>query len=354
MANVTPHGVEISLSTSQVRAKVRRHLWIVCGRRCRTVIVVKLSCGLDGELIRSPGMSPTGYQSPGYVASLREFGRPLSLSRTGGFLLERAIPGTDDRDAMGPYPLFCCRDWSALPRDLADLEGRVVSIVLVTDPFGPDDPTSLADAFSHGLGRYKDHHVIDLRVPLEQSACPHHRRNARWALGRLTVEELAEPVQYLETWCGLYAELIRRHGLRGMSRFSREAFELQFAVPGLVAFRAVDDEGDTVGMLLWYRQGEIGYYHLAAYSETGYATKASYALFWSSAVRLRDDLRWLSLGAGAGESCDGTDGLTRFKKGWSTSVRPTYLGRHVARPDRYEALCGGQGGTGYFPAYREA
>ena len=174
------------------------------------------------------------------------------------------------------------------------------------------------------------------------------------ALGRLTVEELAEPVQYLETWCGLYAELIRRHGLRGMSRFSREAFELQFAVPGLVAFRAVDDEGDTVGMLLWYRQGEIGYYHLAAYSETGYATKASYALFWSSAVRLRDDLRWLSLGAGAGESCDGTDGLTRFKKGWSTSVRPTYLGRHVARPDRYEALCGGQGGTGYFPAYREA
>jgi hypothetical protein len=46
--------------------------------------------------------------------------------------------------------------------------------------------------------------------------------------------------------------------------------------------------------------------------------------------------------------------LTRFKKGWSTSVRPTYLGRHVARPDRYEALCGGQGGTGYFPAYREA
>ena len=37
--------------------------------------------------------------------------------------------------------------------------------------------------FSHGLVRYKDHSVIDLEVPLEQSACPHHRRNARrrWA-----------------------------------------------------------------------------------------------------------------------------------------------------------------------------
>ena len=32
---------------------------------------------------------------------------------------------------------------------------------------------------------------------------------------------------------------------------------------------------------------------------------------------------------------------------------PTYLGRHVAHPDRYEALCGGQDRTGYFPAYRE-
>ena len=26
---------------------------------------------------------------------------------------------------------------------------------------------------------------------------------------------------------------------------------------------------------------------------------------------------------------------------------PTYLGRHVARPDRYTALCGGQGGDEY-------
>jgi hypothetical protein len=29
MANVTPHDLGISLGTSQVRAKVRRHLWIV-------------------------------------------------------------------------------------------------------------------------------------------------------------------------------------------------------------------------------------------------------------------------------------------------------------------------------------
>jgi hypothetical protein len=300
-----------------------------------------------------PIMRPTGYLSEEYVQSMCEFGRPTRLPRSGGFVLRRAIPGTDDCDAIGPYPLFCCADWSSLPADLADLEGRVVSVVLVTDPFGPEDPAALASGFSHGLVRYKDHFVIDLGIPLERSACAHHRRNARRARSRLTVEEIAEPSRYLDTWCDLYAELINRHGMTGLSGFSRGAFEAQLEVPGLVAFRAADDRAVTVGMVLWYIQGSVGYYHLAAYSPRGYAEKASYALFWASAERLRDRLRWLSLGAGAGATCDGSDGLTRFKKGWSSLVRPTYLGRHVARPDRYAELCRDLPERGFFPAYRD-
>jgi hypothetical protein len=297
-------------------------------------------------------MSQTGYQNPDYVASLAEYGRTIALPCSGGFLLERTIPGVDARDAMGPYPLFCCSDWSALAADLAGLAGQVVSVVLVTDPFGPADPTALSRAFSHGLVPYKDHQVIDLEVPLETSVCPHHRRKARKARARLTVEEIAEPRQYLDTWCELYGELIRRHQLRGMSCFSREAFAVQLALPGLAAFRAVDDEGGTVGMVWWYCQGDVGYYHLGAYSPRGYAESASYALFWSSAEWLRGRLRWLSLGAGAGPTCDGTDGLTRFKRGWSPLVRPTYLGRHVASPRRYAELCRGRAATDFFPAYR--
>jgi hypothetical protein len=297
-------------------------------------------------------MIATGYQSLDYVASLQEFGRPFSLPLSGGFLLERVISGTADTDVMGPYPLFCCRDWSALATDLAELEDRIVSVMLVTDPFGPDQPAALASAFSHGLVRYKDHHVIDLEIPLDQSVCPHHRRNVRKALSGLTVEELADPSQHLATWCRLYDDLIHRHHLTGMNRFSPKAFGLQFTVPGLAAFRAVDDDGETVGMVLWYCQGEVGYYHLAAYSPRGYKTKASYALFWEGANRLRDRLRWLSLGAGAGVTCTGNDGLTRFKKGWSPLVRPTYLGRHVASPGRYAELCRGLTASDFFPAYR--
>ena len=202
--------------------------------------------------------------------------------------------------------------------------------------------------------RYKDHIVIDLEVPLDRSACAHHRRNARRALSRLAVEEIVEPRRYLDTWCELYSGLIDRHGITGMSRFSRSAFEAQLAVPGLVAFRAIDDRADTVGMVLWYPQGTVGYYHLAAYSPRGYEETASYALFWTSAEQLRDRLRWLSLGAGAGTNCDGNDGLTRFKKGWSPLVRPTYLGRHVACPRRYAELCGSRPEGDFFPAYRSS
>ena len=105
-------------------------------------------------------------------------------------------------------------------------------------------------------------------------------------------------------------------------------------------------------MILWYCQGEVGYYHLAAYSPGGYAESASFALFWASAERLRGRVRWLSLGAGAGATCDGADGLTRFKRGWSPLVRPAYLGRHVACPRRYAELCRDRPATDFFPAYR--
>ena len=127
-----------------------------------------------------------------------------------------------------------------------------------------------------------------------------------------------------------------------MSRFSREASNPS-RVPGLVA---------SVRSMIRGYGGHAAWYHrarsastTAAYSEKAWG-EASYAVFWTSAVPLRDDFRWLILGAGAGESCDGTDGLTRFKKGWSTSVARLSSGGHVARPDRYEELCRGQDGTG--------
>src|SRR5229473_8652620 len=78
----------------------------------------------------------TGYAHPGYAASLSEFGTPRLLPRSGGWILERRIPGCQERDAMGCYPLFACQHWSQLHADLDEIGSELVSVTLVTDPFG--------------------------------------------------------------------------------------------------------------------------------------------------------------------------------------------------------------------------
>ena len=123
-------------------------------------------------------------------------------------------------------------------------------------------------------------------------------------------------------------------------------------MPGLVAFRA-EAGGATVGMLLWFVQGDVAYYHLGAYDEAGYARNASFALFWRSIEWFTGRVRWLDLGAGAGLG-DGSGGLDRFKAGWATGTRTAYLCRHVFRPDRYDAIARAAGtpDAAYFPSYR--
>ncbi len=294
----------------------------------------------------------TGYGSEEYAWSLAEFGRPRRLERSGGWILARAIPGrAEDVDAMGCYPLFACPGWSALAADLAEVRD-LVSLVLVADPFGPLDP----GAFNRGAVPFKDHHVVELGPAVDRIASAHHRRNARKALDRLTIDRIDDPAGSLDAWHRLYRILVDRHGIRGISAFSRASFARQLAAPGLVAFRA-DAGGQTVGMLLWFVHGEVAYYHLGAYDEAGYALNASFALFWRAIewFTARGDVRWLDLGAGAGLGEGGSPGgLDRFKAGWSTGTRPAHLCRHVFRPDRYDALAreSGHPGSGYFPAYR--
>lgn len=297
------------------------------------------------------------YQSRLYASSLAEFGRPRHLVRSEGWILEREIPGSALRDGMGCYPLFCCRNWEGLEDDLRELESNLISLVLVTDPFGAYDRSLLDRCFNSGAVPFKQHHVVALNHPVEQLASPQHRRKARRALGQMTVERVEDPAQFLDDWVALYGWLIRKHGIRGISAFSRQAFARQFAVPGLVAFRAVSG-GATLGMLLWYVQGEVAYYHLGASSPVGYERNASFALFWHAIEWFHGkQLAWLDLGAGAGcgnGDGDGTDGLDRFKRGWATGTRTVYLCRHIFQADRYSAIVRARRAqtSGYFPAYR--
>lgn len=297
-----------------------------------------------------------GYLNPLYAQSLNDFGEPMELKYSGGWILKRPILRTSNFDGMGCYPIFACRNWDGLRQDLKQLSEskRLVSLSLVTDPFGEYTHTDLSRYFKDLAKPYKQHFIVDLSRPKREFVDAHHQHNARKALKLVEIETCDTPEQYLDEWVALYGNLIERHNIKGVARFSRSAFEAQLQVPGIVAFRASRD-GVPVGMLLWYIQEEVGYYHLGAYSPEGYKLNASFALFWTLLDYFASmGLKWLSLGAGAGVHGNEEDGLTRFKRGWSTGVRTAYFCGRIFDAEKYERLSQARGilGTTYFPAYR--
>ena len=64
-----------------------------------------------------------GYRHADYAEAFAEFGTPLFLPRSGGWILRRQIPDASRDDAMSCYPLFVCDRWSALADDMNSLAG---------------------------------------------------------------------------------------------------------------------------------------------------------------------------------------------------------------------------------------
>lgn len=296
-----------------------------------------------------------GYSHPAYAASLAEFGTPRLLPRSAGWILERAIADTNWRDAMGCYPLFACQDWSGLRRDLEELQGELVSVAIVADPFGEHEPSYLRRCFPDVVVPFKEHAVVDLSQAPTSFVDAHHRRNARKALERVEVEACEDATHYAAEWNALYAKLVERHNIRGLTAFSESSFRAQLAVPGLMMFRATQG-GETVGMTLWYADRGVAYYHLGAYSEAGYELGASFALFWRVIEYFSGlGLQWLNLGAGAGLSGSGeVDGLARFKRGWATGTRTAYFCGRILDRAKYDEITETKrvAASSYFPAYR--
>jgi hypothetical protein len=295
----------------------------------------------------------TGYLHPGYAESLAEFGKSHPLTACDGHLLVRQIPNTDWQDAMGCYPLFCCQDWTRLREDLEALRGRMVSVALVTDPMGNYDEPLLHRCFDHVV-KFKEHFIADLTQPVNELAPKYHRKHARRALRDVTIEVLPLPLDGIDDWDHLYAHLVARHDIKGLQAFSRASFAAQLQVPGMVAFRATVGT-QTVGMHLWYAQGDAAYSHLSAYNDTGYDLRISYGLNWAANEHFAGKVRWLVLGAGAGSTTGDVGGLTEYKRGWSTGVRQVYFCGLTLDAVQYEALTQARGGpvTQYFPAYRQ-
>jgi hypothetical protein len=296
----------------------------------------------------------SGYQSPRYAQALAEIGIARHLPQCNGWLLERSIPGNDLGDLVGCYPLFCCGDWSQLGADLDRLAERAITVSLVVDPFAEVSGEQLAAWFPDVCRAFKEHFIVDFGRDWRATIGAHHRRNIRAAARHVEIERCENPSSWLETWVELYGQLVRRHEIHGAARFSRASFAGQLLVPGIVVFRATVGR-ETVGMLLWYVQKDVAYYHLGAFSPLGYESRAAFALFEAAlGAFAKRGLRNAALGAGAGWHAVADDGLTRFKQGWANDQRTAWFCGRVLRAGAYGRLVATRGiwPTEYFPAYR--
>ena len=134
-----------------------------------------------------------GYLSPLYAMSLAEFGRPVYLARSSGWLLRRPIPESAEHDAIGCYPLFNCLDWSSLGADLDELAALSVAVALVVDPFAQVDAAELHSRFPDVCRPFKEHAVVDFsrdlaRLPFAgTTGATFARRPAVWKWNAATI-----------------------------------------------------------------------------------------------------------------------------------------------------------------------
>jgi hypothetical protein len=297
-------------------------------------------------------MKMSGYSHPQYALSLAEFGTPRELPQSGGWILERPIASSAYLDGMGCYPIFACKDWSGLGTDLHALEGKLVSLAMVTDPFGDYSPDELKQLFDVCF-LFKHHYVTDLSQPVEGSVRKRYQKYARSALKDLAIEYCIKPDLYLSEWVQLYQYLIDRYDISGIRAFSNKSFQKLLSMPGVEMFIARSDQL-VVGADIWIVDGEVGYAHLSAISPRGYELRAPYALYWTAMQHYARSLHWLDHGAGAGLT-QAEDGLAIFKRGWASGTRPTYFCGKVLDEKKYEELVRIMvpQETSYFPAYRE-
>ncbi|MDG6224253.1 MAG: GNAT family N-acetyltransferase [Candidatus Thermoplasmatota archaeon] len=296
-----------------------------------------------------------GYYDPKYAESFEEHGIVRYLDHCRGYAIERSIPGSEHYDVMGCYPIFCCKKWEDLKFDIQNFdEEKYVSLFLVTDVFGNYSEESLKDTFNEIVKPFKTHYLIDTSLSMERIVSKHHRERARKALQMVEVERIDDPNEIFEEWIELYSHLLKRHDIQGIKAFSRRSHSKQFEVEGIHVFRA-KIRGETVGVNIWYVNGNFGYTHMSAYNDMGYRMSASYALRWYAIEHFKvQGLTCLDIGGGAGLK-DDDHGLIKFKEGWATEKRPVYFCGHVFNRKEYDRLCikMTDKNSSYFPLYRK-
>jgi hypothetical protein len=290
------------------------------------------------------------YATEAYARSLGHVGDAFAAPEWDSHLLSRLTPDGRSRDATGPYPLTVIAPGADLVGGLERLRAAgLVSVVLVVDERLRPPLPALEMAFDFARA-FKSHFLLDRSLgPLAYGK--HHRYELKRALARVEAREIAL-ADHLPAWQALYGELAARHGLTGVHAFPAAHHQGLAELPGVRTFAAFV-EGRLVSAHVFVTHEGYAVSHLAASAAEGYATGAAYAVN-DLAVSTLGDCEVINFGGGAGFTDDPSDGLVRFKKGFSNTAAPSYLCGKVLDGAAYEMLSAGFGQNGFFPAYRGA
>ncbi|MGH6956865.1 MAG: GNAT family N-acetyltransferase [Caulobacteraceae bacterium] len=295
-------------------------------------------------------MTTHPYATAEYARSLPHVGEPLAIPEWGTHLLVRPTQQAHRLDATGSYPLAVVSNDADLEAGLERMKAaKLVSVVLVFDDRLRPDGRSVSAAFD--LARpFKSHFLYDRSLgPLALGK--HHRYELRRALARVEVAEFVLG-EHLQAWASLYAQLAARHGFTGLHALPAAHHQALAALPGLRAFGAFI-EGRLVSAHLFVAHEGYAISHLAASAAEGYQAGAAYAVN-DLAVSTLIECGVINFGGGAGPGEDPTDGLVRFKKGFSNRTASSWLCGKVLDREGYETLSAGYGENGFFPVYRGA
>lgn len=292
-----------------------------------------------------------GYLHPFYAESFSEFGEPIYLPRSSGWLIQRKIQGTEYSDAMGPYPLFFCKNWDLLLKDISEQKDRIISSSFVIGPFEKFNLEQYKNFFDI-CRPYKNHYIFDTSISLEKSISEYSKRDARRALKDVSVDLVITPKIDLQEWMYLYGFLVKRHQIKGVRAFSKESFAKQISIPNTHFFRAWC-HGDLVAGDLFYIQNDVAYGHLLALTEKGYQLGASHAIIWVALQYFMNKVKWVNFGGSTGGNQGSLTGLDKFKMGWSNQVSQSYFCGKILDAKVYRDLSSKVLiKKDWFPAYR--
>jgi transposase-like protein len=258
--------------------------------------------------------------SEAYARAFDEPGvRPLRVAAWGTHVLVRdGRKGALQATGVRPYAALDPECDVAAGLDELRAAG-VVAVSLITDPLWCPEPDVLDAAFTV-CRPFKTSYYVD-RESAPVHIAKRHRNMVNRARRAGEVRELAL-ADHLDRWLELYAGNVAERRIPqpfGASYFQHLARE----VDGVRTVAVVVDD-ELAAMTLWVRHDDILYFYDGASSATGFATSAAYAAF-AHVVETATDCRYVFLGGSADFHDDPTDGLAKFKRGFSNASTLSHL-----------------------------